>query len=182
MAHIKTTILVGLLTITISVAAQEKKDGIISIQMDENDTMHLATATVTDVVSKAPLKDVDITFYVQRLFGLMKVGDGTTDSTGIVNVQFPKDVRADGNGKVIFIAKAEDNDAMNDTAFRVTLKPDAPYIQNKPAPRAIYARYAPWWLIITFALVVGIVWLLFVYVIYLIYRIKKASTAKIIFN
>lgn len=182
MELIKAKILIALLTIAVSAAAQEKKDGIISLQMNDNDSMHLVSATVTDAVAKTPLKDVELTFYVKRLFGLMKVADGTTDSTGVVNAEFPKDIQGDGNNKILFIAKVEDNDVMNDTAFQLTLKPDLPYTKNKPQTRAMYTRHAPWWLVITFILVVGTVWLLFVYVIYLVYRIKKASTIKIISN
>lgn len=171
------TLLSFLLTIT--VAAQEKIDGNIALQMTSNDSMHIVTATVTNTITHLTVKDVELTFYVQRMFGLMKVGDGTTDSTGIVSAEFQKNIRADDNGKVVFIAKAEDNDVMNDTAFQVTLKPDLPHLQNTPVPRSIAGSHAPWWLVITFTLIVGIVWLLFVYVVYLVYRIKKASTIKI---
>lgn len=172
------TIFLLLLTVTAS-AQDEKKNGHISLQFNDNDTMHVVTATVTDSATAQPLNKVALTFYVQRTFALMQVGDGTTDSTGAATAEFPKDIRADGNGKLIFIAKVEDDDVINNAAVQMTIKPDFPYLQNKPLTRAMYARYAPWWLVITFTLVVGTVWLLFVYVVYLVYRIKKAATVKI---
>ncbi len=79
--------IVALLALSTGVIAQEKKDGFISMQMSANDSMHVITATVTDVKTKAPLKDVAIVFYLKRTFGLMKVGEeATTDTTGVASV------------------------------------------------------------------------------------------------
>ncbi len=173
--------LMFLLLVTITATAQnEKKGGHISMQISNNDTMHVITANVTDSVSGQPLGNVELTFYVQRLFGLMKVGEGTTDTTGVATAEFAKDSRADQNGKVILITKIEDNDAINDVAIQMTLKPDFTYIKNKPFQRAMIGRYAPWWLVITFVLTVGTICLLFVYVLYIVYLIKKANSIKII--
>ena len=170
-----------LLLLTMAPMAQdEKKNGRIDLQMTDNDSMHVITATVTDVESARPMQNVELTFYVQRMFGVIKIANGTTDTTGIALVEFPKDLRADGTGTVIFMTKVEDNDVMNDTAIQMTLKPDFPYLKNKPIPRAMYGHYAPWWLVITFAVIVGTVSLLFAYVLYLVYRIKKASMKKVI--
>lgn len=173
--------LMFLLLVTITATAQnEKKGGHISMQILNNDTMHVITATVTDSVSGQPLGNVELTFYVQRFFGLIKVGEGTTDTTGVATAEFARDIRADQNGKVMLIAKIEDNDAINDVAIQMILKPDFTYIKNKPLQRAMIGRYAPWWLVITFVLIVGTVCLLFAYVLYIVYLIKKAATKKII--
>ena len=173
--------IIFLLLLTISATAQvEKTNGLISLQIKDNDSMHVVTATVTDSITAKPLQNVEIIFYIQRMFGQMKIGTATTDTTGIATAEFAKNARADETGKVIFIAKVEDNDVMNDKIIQLPLKADLPHGLNKPMPRAMIGRYAPWWLFITFTLTVGIVSLLFLYVLYLVYRIKKASTLKII--
>ena len=179
--HKKISGIIFSLLLTVTATAQvEKTNGLISLQVKDNDSMHVVTATVTDSVTAKPLQNVELIFYVQRTFGLMKMGTATTDTTGIATAEFPKNVRADETGKVVFIAKAEDNDVMNDKIIRLTLKADFAHMQNTPMPRAMIGRYAPWWLFITFTLIVGIVSLLFLYVLYLVYQIKKASTVKII--
>ena len=179
--HKKIPVIISLLLLTISVTAQvEKTNGLISIQIKDNDSMHVVTATVTDSITAKSLQKVELTFYVQRMFGLMKTGTATTDSTGIATIEFGKNTRADETGKVIFIAKVEDNDVMNDKIIQLSLKADLPHGLNKPMPRAMIGRYAPWWLFITFTIIVGIISLLFLYVLYLVYRIKKASNLKII--
>lgn len=165
------------LLLTLTVAAQDEKiNGNIALQMGSNDSMHVVTATVTNIATQLPVKDVELTFYVQRTFGLMKVADGTTDTTGIISAEFPLDIQgSDSTQKITFIAKVEESDIMNDTAFLVTIKSLLPFPADKPIPRSIAGSQAPWWLVITFAAVVGAVWLLFVYVLYIVYRIKKAS-------
>lgn len=167
--------------LSLAVAAQEKKNGIIALNINDNDSMHVITAVITDAVTQLPLKDVEVTFYVKRTFGLMKVADGTSDSTGIVSGEFPVAVSAsDASEKLIVLAKVEDNDVINDTTFQTTAKSKVKFPKDVPVPRSIIGAHAPWWLVITFTLVVGIVWLLFAYAIYLIYRIKKASLLKTI--
>ncbi|MBX9785300.1 MAG: hypothetical protein K2X48_18605 [Chitinophagaceae bacterium] len=174
------TILSFLLTMTVA-AQDEKINGNIALQMGSNDSMHVIAATVTNINTQQPVKGVALIFYVQRTFGLMKVAEGTTDTTGIINTEFPLAIQgSDSTGNFTLIAKAEDNDVMKDTAFRVVIKSTLAFPPDKPVPRSIAGAHAPWWLVITFIAAVGAVWLLFVYVLYLVYRIKKASIMKTI--
>ena len=166
-----------LFLLTLTVAAQDEKiNGNIALQMNSNDSMHLVTATVTNTVTLLPVKNIELTFYVQRTFGLLKVAEGTTDTTGIVSAEFPLDTKgSDSTGRMRLIAKVEDNDVMSDTAFSTFVQSKIAFPSDKAIPRSIAGSHAPWWLVITFTVVVGAVWLLFVYVLYLVYRIKKSS-------
>ena len=178
--HYIITLLSFLLTMTVA-AQDEKIKGNIALQMGSNDSMHVVTATVTNINTQLPVKDVELIFYVQRTFGLMKVAEGTTDTTGIISAEFPLDIQgSDSTRKITLIAKVEDNDVMNDTAFQVAINSKLVFPANKPIPRSIAGANAPWWLVITFTVVVGAVWILFVYVLYLVYRIRKASMMKVI--
>jgi hypothetical protein len=167
--------------LTMTVAAQDEKiNGNIALQIGLNDSMHVITATVTNITTQLPVKDVELTFYIQRTFGLMKVAEGTTDTTGIISAEFPLDIQgSDSSGKMTLLAKVYDSDVMNDTAFKVVLKSKLSFPVDKPIPPSIAGAHAPWWLVITFTVAVGAVWLLFVYIVYLVYRIKKASIIKI---
>lgn len=169
---IAVSLLLAIVT-TATFAQDEKKDGKISLQVVDNDSMHVLTATVLDSVTALPLKDVALTFFVQRMFGVMQVGDGKTDSTGVITTEFKKDVRSDANGKLYLIAKAEDDEVINNTAVQLELKPDLPYLKKDVPARAMFARHAPWWLVITFTLIVGTVWFVFAYVLVLIRKISE---------
>ncbi len=173
--HYVITLLSFLLTMTVA-AQDEKINGNIALQVGSNDSLHVITATVTNSTTQLPVKDVELIFYIQRTFGLMKVAEGTTDTTGIISAEFPLDIQgSDSSGKMTLLAKVYDSDVMNDTAFQVVLKSKLAFPADKPIPRSIAGSNAPWWLVITFTAAVGAVWLLFVYTVYLVYRIKKAS-------
>lgn len=152
-----------------------KQGATITLQFNDNDSMHVVNATVVDSVTGQPLKEVALTFYVKRSFGLMQVGEATTDSTGFATAEFKKDVRSDVEGKVLFIAKIEDNDVVNNTRVQTILKPDAPYAKSVMPERAMFARHAPWWLVITFTSLLGVVWGIFAYIVYLIKKIRNAG-------
>ncbi|MBN8836164.1 MAG: hypothetical protein J0I09_02815 [Sphingobacteriia bacterium] len=166
-----------LLAITSVVAQDEKINGTISLQINSNDSMNVITATVINNATKQPVKDIEVTFYVQRTFGLMKVANGTSDTTGTITAEFPIAIQGSNvKGYYTLLAKVEENEKMNDTTFSSNIKSPLRFPPDKPIPPSIAGSHAPWWLAITFTLVVGIVWLLFVYVLYLVYRIKKASS------
>lgn len=155
--------------------AEGKQGAKIALQFNDNDSMHVVTATVTDSVDGTPLAGVDLTFNVKRSFGLMQVGEGTTDSLGTATAEFKRDIRSDVEGKAIFITRIEDNDAVNNTEVQTGLKPDLPYLKRNMPERAMFARKAPWWLVLTFTGLVGTVWFIFAYILFLIKKIRSAG-------
>ena len=120
--------------LTMTVAAQDEKiNGNIALQLGLNDSMHVITATVTNIRTQLPLKDVALTFYVKRTFGLMKVAEGTTDTTGTASAEFSVNTQgSDSNRNLTVIAKVEDNDVMNDTTFQVVIKSKLAFPADKP--------------------------------------------------
>lgn len=153
-----------------------KKGARISIQFNDNDSMHVVNATVTDSVTGMPLNKVELSFFIKRAFGFMQVGEAaTTDSTGFATTEFKKDVRADINGKAVFFARIADNDEINDKDMQVVLKPDLPYVKSTLPERAMFARHAPWWLVITFTALVAVVWITYAYIIILVKKIRNAG-------
>lgn len=169
------TLLSFLLTITVA-AQDEKINGNIALLMSSNDSMHVVTATVTNTNTQLPVKDIELIFYVQRTFGLLKVAEGTTDTTGVVSAEFPLNIQgSDSTRKISLVAKVEDSDVMNDTAFQVVIKSNLAFPPDKSIPRSMAGAHAPWWLVSTFTLITGTVWLLFVYILFLVYRVKKSA-------
>ena len=155
-------------------AQDEKKNGIITMKMVTNDSMHVVTATVKDAVTKISLKDVEVNFFIQRLFGRMNIGTATTDSTGIISASFSvKMPGSDTLGNIFILAKVEDNAVMNDTTFTFLTKSKVFFPAHTPLEPSIANPVAPLWLKITFWLIVGGVWGLFLYVILLIILINR---------
>ncbi|MHA4807877.1 hypothetical protein ACX0G9_07215 [Flavitalea flava] len=166
-----------------SIAQQPKKDGMISLRMSANDSMHIVTATVADLSTKAPLKGVEITFYVKRMFGILKIGNGTTDTMGITSAEFPLTMPpSDTLRGLIVLAKVEDNAIINDTSFQIMAVSKTSIPIHTPVRLGLGSSNAPIWLKITFWLIVAVVWGSFAYTLYLIYLIKLKSSRKVLIN
>ncbi len=150
-------------------ADSEKKSGIITMRIETNDSLHVVTATVKDVVTKRPLKDVEVNIFIKRMFGLMTIGTATSDSTGIISAVFPaKTPGSDTLGNIFILAKVEDNDVMNDSTFIFVTKSTVTFPAHTPLEPALAHSDAPFWLKITFWTIVLGVWGLFLYVIVLV--------------
>lgn len=189
--RVKLNILIVMLALSINGFSQEdtsaidenagKKEAILTLQLGANDTMHVATATLIDAVTKLSIKDVEIIFYVPRTFGPMEVGTGTTDTAGNVSIEFPLDTRAsDKSQKLVVGAKVEDNDNIRNVTALAETKSQIPFPVDKPVPRSIMGAKAPWWLIISFWGAVGAIYGLFMYVIILVYKIRKTKNHSLI--
>jgi hypothetical protein len=184
---VKLNILIAILAFSIPVFSQNrdtgspdenatKKASVLLLQMGANDTMHMATAILKDAASGEPVKNVDVTFYVQRSFGLMKVGNGTTDTTGATSVEFPLDTRASDKRQLFkVLVKVEGDDNIRDVTTQAIVKSKIPFPADKPVPRALIGSKAPWWLVISFWGTVGSVWAFFLYALLLVYKIKRSS-------
>ncbi|OQP60153.1 hypothetical protein A3860_34295 [Niastella vici] len=185
---VKLNILIVLLAFSIPVFSQNrgdtystdedagKKAAVLLLQMGANDTMHVATAILKDAATSGPIKNVDVTFYVQRSFGLMKVGNGTTDTTGTASVEFPINTRASDKSQLFtLLVKVEDNDNIRDVTAQAVVRSNIPFPTNEAVPRALIGSKAPWWMVISFWAAVGSVWAFFLYTLLLIYKIKKSA-------
>lgn len=88
------------------------RDTRMELSFSEIDSVKTITITVNEIIGndkEIPLEEVDISFYVHRLFGLMKIGEGWIEN-GESSIEFPNDITGDTVGNVTVIAKIEDND------------------------------------------------------------------------
>ena len=157
-----------------SFSKDEKKDGIITLTVEPNDSLFAVTATVTDAATKVPLKGVEITFLIKRMYGDIKVGNVTTDATGIVTTAFSSKMPgSDTLGNIYFSAKVEDNDVINDITISKVIPSKVSFEVHTPVPPGMISATAPVWLKVTFWMIVCTVWGLFAYVTFLIYQISR---------
>lgn len=173
------SMVIFLLLSSLPLSAQEEEDkpiGVISMEATLNDSAYIVSATAKEAQSGRAIAAAELVFYVQRTFGLLQVGEGTTDSLGTVGVEFKADIPpGDSSGKIIIVAKASDTDAMADTSAQITAPSRLAFPPDVPVPRSMKGAHAPAWLIASFASVMVIVWGLFGYVVFLLYKIKRNS-------
>lgn len=152
------------------------------IKVNPTDTGRVATVTVTALDSagkEAPVKDVEVAFYVQRMFGVMSPSDEnkiTTDENGEASFSYPKGLPGDTTGAYSVVARVEDNETFGNletganTSWGTTLaKIDDPF------PRALWAPNAPIQLILTLSILFGGVWCTYFFIFYQLGKIKKET-------
>jgi hypothetical protein len=156
--------------LTLSVNADSSAKSLMAkiVQVDTNGT-------------SVPLKDIEVTFYLRRLFGLMKLGDDavTTDANGIALVEVPVNLKGDSEGMITIVARIEDNDIYGNIESVVSAKLGIPVpAENNPLPRAFYSARVPIWMLISFIFIIIGISCTILFVLYQLYRIKKEKPSE----
>ncbi len=156
-------------------AQAEKRNAIITMAYQKTDSTHVINFDVTDI-KNIPVKDVTLNVFVKRMFGMMKMEDAFTDSTGKASLAFSNTLPgSDTLANIFVIAKIEDDKLLNDTSAQIIIKSLIPYQRSQPLARSTFASRAPIWLILAFSILFGGVWIVYFRVIGLIRKIKKAG-------
>ena len=147
----------------------------------KDDTINKAKAVVTSIGSAneaKPVKDVEVTFYAKKSYGLLPLGDAqTTDENGEATVEFPTDLPGDSAGGVQVIARVEDNDELGNLEdSKVTNWGIPTFVDNEFHRRALWgsAANAPLPLVFTVTTMVVLVWGVIIYIVILLFKIPKS--------
>jgi hypothetical protein len=135
--------------------------------------------------SWVPVRDAEIKIGIQRLGGILPVGDEenyTTDSTGIVNGEFKKDsLPGNERGDLVLVARVEDNDELGNLIIEkpvpwgVATKADNSFF-NQRALWSTRFRTPLWLLFMAYTIVIG-VWGTIIYLVVQLIQIKKQATS-----
>lgn len=166
--------------------AQEENDSakaVIRLSVLDKDTVKQVTATVvkTNANGKETLvKGVEVHFYAERSYNPLPIGGDvqTTDETGSVTIDFPKDLPGDSAGNVTVIARIEADDNLGDLEAKKVVKWGIPVSNKTSNQRALWASgaNAPIPLVLTVTGMLLLVWGVIFYVIAQLFRIKKLGT------
>jgi hypothetical protein len=163
----------------VEISGSTKEAGIL-LNATMEDTIKSINATVTRVDAggnSTPLKDIDVTFYVQRMFGLMKLGEDatvTTDENGIASINFPENIKGDAEGTVTLLARIENDENYGTVEAKAQEKWGVPVVlENNPIPRTLWGFKAPLWMLFSFLAAVSGISFTLIYVFYQLYKIKN---------
>ncbi|VAW22204.1 hypothetical protein MNBD_BACTEROID01-2617 [hydrothermal vent metagenome] len=129
--------------------------------------------------SPTPAEDVDITFYVQRLFGLLPLGEEatvTTDERGLASIIFPKHIKGDKTGNVTIVAKVENDYTYGTVEARTEAKFGEPVNPQPDTSPALWTSKAPLWMSLSFYLALSAILTSLSYLFYQLYKIRKESS------
>ena len=158
-------------------------DGSLDLQCYKKDSVKYIKATVSSMDPErnlVPASDIQVHFYVQRMFSLLPIGgDYTyTDESGEVTIEFPEDLPGDENGNVDIFAKVEDDESLGNITKEESENWGVPAATNvKFNQRALWSSRAnapvPL-IIISTAIIVG-VWTVILYLVIQLFQIRKLN-------
>ncbi|MBK8521989.1 MAG: hypothetical protein IPL54_14355 [Chitinophagaceae bacterium] len=120
------------------------------------------------------IKDVTIGIFVKRYFSALKIGEGTTDENGEVTVEIPGNLPGDDKGNIILMAKIDENETFGNLEASVTQPWGLPVSASlEKQPRALWSAHPPIWMLVTFIVMMVVVWGHFIVIVYQLFRLRK---------
>ncbi len=127
-------------------------------------------ATGTEI----PVPETIVGIFVNRLFYPLKVGEGTTDENGEAIIEIPNNLPGDNAGNITLLAKLDESELYGNLETSVTQKWGLP-VSNKlnEQPRELWSAHPPIWMIVTFIILMTVVWGHYFVIIYELIRLRK---------
>jgi hypothetical protein len=124
-----------------------------------------------------PIAEATVSVYVKRMFSSLKVAEGSTDADGMVEVDFPKGLSGDQEGNLNITAKIEETDEYGNLEANI-IKPWGKTVSYEitELPHALWSDHPPVWMIVTFFVLMGTVWIHYLIIIFKLFRIKTDKT------
>lgn len=149
--------------------------------LEEEDSVsqvRISLKTMDAEGNEVPVGEVELSLYVQRMFGLLPLSDDpeTTDEDGEVVVEFPADIPGDTAGNLVIVAKIEDHERFGTLEFRRKINWGVPLIidPNQSARELWSSRAnAPIYLIVIVNTMLIGIWGVILYIVYQAFKIRK---------
>ncbi|MBL0181291.1 MAG: hypothetical protein IPP96_02940 [Chitinophagaceae bacterium] len=116
----------------------------------------------------------EVGIFVKRSFLPMKIGTATTDSSGEATVEVPNNLPGDAKGNITLLAKLDENEAYGNLESSVIQQWGVPVSDViKEQPRALWSPHPPIWMLVTFIVLMGVVWGHFLVIVFQLWRLRK---------
>jgi hypothetical protein len=156
------------------------KRGVLEIRPVKEDS--LLTVNIKLLVPGAgadsTLKDLSIGLFVKRSFNPLKIGEGTTDENGELTIEVPANLPGNDKGDLTLFARLDDNEVfgnMEATTVQQWGIPVSDKLENQP--RALWSAHPPLWMLITFIVLMSVVWGHYIVIVYQLFRLRKEEPA-----
>ena len=142
-----------------------KEDSLLTVKVKLID---IATGT------EIPIPETVLGIFVHRSFKPQKIGEGTTDENGEATVEVPNNLPGDATGNITLLAKLDENEIYGNLETAVVQKWGLPVSdQLNELPRALWSEHPPYWMTITFIILMSTVWGHYLVIIIQLFRLRK---------
>lgn len=155
-------------------------NGKIKLKANDETKKLFANIDITDNKGKEISKEgVELKFYVKRYFGNLPLGDAVvTDENGSAEFEFSQVIPGDEDGKIILKAGFRDTISYGTITDSIEMLWGEPlHFVNETLERTLWGpnNRVPLWLLLSYILITGGVWLGIFYVIFQLVKLKKAG-------
>ncbi|MEP7237134.1 MAG: hypothetical protein ABI685_04705 [Ferruginibacter sp.] len=125
-----------------------------------------------------PVPETVLGIFVHRSFKPLKIGEGTTDENGEATVEVPNNLPGDAKGNITLMVKLDENEIYGNLETAVMQKWGVPVSDQLNAlPRALWSAHPPYWMLITFIVLMSTVWGHYLVIIIQLFRLRKEEPA-----
>lgn len=124
--------------------------------------------------NEVPVKETELGIFVKRSFLPMKLGTATTDENGEASLEIPNNLPGDAKGNITLLVKLDENETYGNleaSAIQPWGIPVSAAIEKQP--RALWSPHPPIWMLITFIVLMTVVWGHFFVIVYQLWRLRK---------
>lgn len=123
---------------------------------------------------EVPVDKTTVGIYVKRSFYPLKLGEGTTDETGVASIEIPQKLPGDAKGNITLIAKLDENETYGNVEASVVQTWGVPVSDKiEEQPRALWSAHPPIWMLLTFFILMGVVWGHYLVIVIQLFRLRK---------
>lgn len=142
----------------------------------KEDSLYSVSVKLIDIGTgnEIPVPETALGIFVHRSFNPLKLGEGTTDENGEASVEIPNNLPGDAKGNITLMARLDENEIYGNMEATVVQKwgiPVSDVIANQP--RALWSSNPPIWMLVTFILLMAIVWGHYIVIVYQLLRLRK---------
>ncbi len=125
-----------------------------------------------------PVPETVLGIFVHRSFKPLKIGEGTTDKNGEATVEIPGNLPGDAKGDITLMVKLDENEIYGNLETAVVQKWGVPVSDKlNELPRALWSAHPPYWMMITFIVLMGTVWGHYLVILIQLFRLRKEEPA-----
>lgn len=142
----------------------------------KEDSVYSVHVKLVDIVSgkEMPVPETVLGVFVKRLFKPLKLGEGTTDENGDASVEISNELPGDAKGDITLIARLDESEEYGNLESTATVNWGVPVSDIlQEAPRSLWSAHPPMWMMVTFAVLMIVVWGHYFVIIFELFRLRK---------
>lgn len=141
------------------------KDSVLSVKVTLID---VATGSVSAVPEAA------LGVFVKRYWNPLKIAEATTDENGIATAIVPFELPGDQDGNIVLLVKLDEHELYGNMESGIKEKWGTTVSNKiKKLPRALWSSSPPIWMVVTFSILVTLVWGHYIVIIFELFRLRK---------